>query len=239
MRSGLPFVIRTPLSQYLQKLGTHVYRYDGFQWFETMLTGMAAYNAMFQENAFMHCPHGHPEAIQSLRRHGVRLAPFEEGEKTLFVNNDEPHEEIIKLLRSRNFPNPGKHEVTLVEKDGLRFNDVWRSRLHGACEIKECCLEELPDVGGTKILTTDWQAAVIGHVMGMRVVFVAGPRSPGWMSAMTVGSKRFKQVNVVDRDRRVACPCASVQHCHQREAESKPCIANAIFDIVGVLKETK
>lgn len=224
---------------YLQRLGTTVFRYDGFKWFETMLAGMACHNASFVENAFVRLPHGHPSAMRIMSIVGVRQTFVEDGGRTCLITNEGLGDAVIASLRSRSYPNPGLQGRTtlLVEADGLSFNDVWRSRMHGAFDLHTCTLEDVPEKGGSSMLTTDWQAAVLGHVMGMKVVLMSGPKYPQWVNDLVAGTKSTRIVKVSDTGRNVACPCSSVANCHRVDLLHKPCLASIPREALAVLKE--
>lgn len=221
-------------------MGCVVFRYDGFGWLETMLAGMACYNAAFTENAFVYLPYGDARAVQTLARNGVRRISFDDGTTSNLTYNDGPDAETLRHLGARNFANPRltTDSVVLVEGAKLHLSDFWRSRVHGSLPITECSLEQLPDLGGSKLLTTDWRAAAVGYVMGMKVVLVSGPAYPRWLDVLSAGSRRVRIFKVSDRGRHTACPCSSVDHCHRRDLADKPCVLTIPQEVLGALKDT-
>jgi hypothetical protein len=214
-------------------MGSVVFKYDGFRWFETMIAGMACQASSFTKNALLSCPNGDQKAMKDLTRVGVRLSSAH-ARKTFAVNNDAPDPEVISMLCQGRWPNKKSLDAILVEEEGLRLSDQWRGRFHASSSVQERSLEEVPSSSARAMLTTSWRASVLGAAMGMKVMLLSGPSHPSWVDDVASRAASMRVIKVRDRDaRRSACPCSSVSRCHSPEGEVRPCLSVMISETLA------
>jgi hypothetical protein len=225
------FISNPPLREYLDTLGSVVYQYDGYEWFETILTAMIYNNASFVYDCYLCIPNGNKKAMDAILKSGARFVKECNSEILIKIFNDEiiSDDMCLNISQGRfNNPNIHKDVKIIVEDNDFKMSKQMKETIHSSSPFMELDIQDVPFVGGQVMVTNSWKSAVIGCGMGMNVQFISGPSYPAW-AGNVFDRSGVKIRKVEDRKDFKNCPCSSHSKCHDKSSPVKPCMNSKIL----------